>query len=117
MQQTQINKLIMLNWNANGLINKVNELKYFLQDKKIDFACITETHLNSSVKFTIPDYKVIRTDRQNNNGGGVMILIKSTISCYQIILPPTPGIETAAIKFNNNNNLETTLIVAYKPPI
>lgn len=115
MQQYHKNNLNLLNWNANGINNKKLELTYFLNDKKINLACITETHLKSDVTFNISGYSVVRTDRSNANGGGVLILIEKSIPFIKVNLPHTPGLETIAIKFPLNNRL-ITLIAAYKPP-
>lgn len=73
----QCNKeLILLNWNANNISNKKNELKYFLKDKGIQIACITETHLSADKTFNISGFNVIRKDREDQKGGGVLILVE-----------------------------------------
>lgn len=115
MQHYHKDNINLLNWNANGINNKKLELTYFLKDKQINIACITETHLHPDNSFNIGGYNVVRTDRLNANGGGVLILIEKAIPYIETNLPHTPGLETIAIKFPLNNRL-LTLIAAYKPP-
>lgn len=46
--------LTIILWNANGLKQNKNEFQYLLQDKNIDIALVTETHLSPSVKLNFP---------------------------------------------------------------
>lgn len=115
MAVQHLSNINLINWNANGVTNKKHELNYFLKAKQIKIACITESHLKSNIVFNMPGYNILRTDRLNSNGGGVMILIERTVPYIQVNLPNTPGLETAAIKFPLNNRL-LTLIAAYKSP-
>lgn len=91
-------------------------MEHFLQANQIDIACITETHLNPTSSFVLQGYKTVRVDRQNSNGGGVLILIKYTIPHNQITLPHTPGLEKVAINLNYKNNDTLTIVTVYKPP-
>lgn len=47
-----------------------------VQEKSIDILCMNETKIDDSIPLIpVPDYKLIRKDR-NKNGGGVAILIR-----------------------------------------
>lgn len=74
--------LTISHWNANGLENKLPELKLYMCKYKIDVMCINETKFNDKVKFNVPGYNCHRQDRRNNaRAGGVLILIKNNIAC------------------------------------
>lgn len=101
--------------NANGITSKKVELTQYLHTHNIDIACITETHLNNSNKFYIPEYRIYRNDRIENKGGGVLIAVKNNINHHEINIPNTTGIETVAISLKLNNQ-SWNIIAAYKPP-
>ena len=76
--------------NANGLLNKLDELKLCLSTYDIDVACITETHVSSDIndaELAISGYSFLRGDRDFNltegegisGGGGSVIYYKSSI--------------------------------------
>jgi hypothetical protein len=72
--------LLILLWNANGLLSRRTELDYFLHEKRIDVALITETHLTPSSYFSLPGYTCYRTDHPDGRAhGGAAILIRSQI--------------------------------------
>ncbi|CAH1384245.1 unnamed protein product [Tenebrio molitor] len=78
-------KIKIATWNANGIINKIDETKTFLMTEKIDIMIINETKLTSSDKLYFNNYKTYRQDRPTNTrAGGVAIIIKSDIAHRQI---------------------------------
>lgn len=105
----------LTNWNANGITSKKIELTQYLHTYNIDIACITETHLNNSNKFYIPEYKIYRNDRTEQKGGGVLIAVRNNITHHEINIPNIAGIETVAITLTMNNE-SWNIITAYKPP-
>jgi hypothetical protein len=108
------NKLNLLNWNANSIKNKKDELLHILNDFKIDIAFITETKLQANIKFKLPGYQVYRKDR-NTNGGGVAIVAKKSLQHFEVQCTKTLYLETCAIKLKYINKY-VTLICAYNPP-
>jgi len=54
--KNQTPPLSILLWNANGLTHNKNELQHLLNDKKMNIALITETHLTPPKHFSIPGY-------------------------------------------------------------
>lgn len=79
--------LLILQFNANGLRNHINELQIILHTKRIDIVIITETYFKKSSYFYIPGYKLINTNHTDNTAhGGVAIFIKSTLE-FQV--PPS----------------------------
>jgi hypothetical protein len=90
-------KIKIATWNANGIINKIDETKTFLMTEKIDIMIINETKLTSNDKLYFNNYKTYRQDRPTNTrAGGVAIIIKSDIAHRQIKNDNTNSIETSA---------------------
>lgn len=70
-------KLKIINWNANGIRTKINELEELLNRLGIDLCLITETKLNKKMNnVNVKNYNIYRLDRNTNvAGGGVAILV------------------------------------------
>lgn len=112
-----LKKITLLNWNANGLINKRNTLVHFLKVHSITIACITETHLTPGQTFKIPGYICYREDRIcQHAAGGVAILIKKKIDHSVITIPQTNQLELIAVKLTLERSNLLNVITAYKPP-
>ena len=69
------------NWNACSLKSKAIEFADFLNERTIDVAIITETHLKPGVNIYLPDFRVVRLDRTHSAGGGVAIALRKNICC------------------------------------
>ena len=68
--------LNILQWNAEGIMNKKNILRNRLFEEDIDIACIQETHLNPNNMFSIRGYQpAFKVDREGRHKGGVLILV------------------------------------------
>jgi exonuclease III len=93
-------------WNANAISTKKAELALFLNVNKKDIAAISETKLLPKYIFTIPDYTIYRSDR-NQFGGGVMLIINNNLCHYQFYLPNLVGLEatTICLYLQNHNQL------------
>ena len=89
-----LNHSRILYTNANGLLNKRDELKVCLSTYEIDIACISETHFNSDVtdaELAINGYSFFRGDRDFNlsedkgvsGGGGSIIYYKNGIKAVE----------------------------------
>ena len=81
-----VGKLRILQWNADSISTKQDELRVFLKDKEIDLFLIQETKMISKDKTPrFPGYTVLRKDRlqwkgkEDNRGGGLLIGIKENI--------------------------------------
>ena len=65
--------------NVNRILNKLDEISIVLRDKCPDIVAFTETWLNHTIPDTVIDmncYSVLRKDRRNKMGGGVMLYIR-----------------------------------------
>ena len=85
-----LNKLKILQWNADSLLSKVEELRDYLEEEKIDVFMIQETKLimtDPTPKFK--GYTLVRQDRvqrvgcERNRGGGLITGIKEGIAFRQ----------------------------------
>ena len=77
---TPTNCLRLLQWNANWIIGRITELQIFLHSKNVNIANVQETKLtNKSTPLNTPRWAAERLDRHNNNGGGLLMLIKDSI--------------------------------------
>ena len=50
--KSQLSTLILMQWNAEGLVKKKTELGNILKKESIDICCIQETHLKKDKTFT-----------------------------------------------------------------
>lgn len=111
-----INNLNIINWNANGLKSKRASFIIFLAQKRVDIACVTETHLIANEKFTIPGYLIYRFDRDcPKASGGVAIIIKKTISHHSLYLPYMNYLEVVGVKISFKS-FQLILYSAYHAP-
>ena len=81
-----MDKLDILQWNADAISTKQDELRVFMKENGVDIFLIQETKLVAKDKTPkFPGYTVLRRDRlqwkgkENNRGGGLLIGIKDNI--------------------------------------
>lgn len=85
-------------FNARSIVNKLVLLNHFLDGdaKSVDILFITETWLHSAILDSMiyqDEYSLIRCDRCQCRGGGVLILYKSELKVVQFL--PTAGSSTS----------------------
>ncbi|GFX15121.1 uncharacterized protein TNCV_2480351 [Trichonephila clavipes] len=82
--------LNLCSWNANGILNKIMELKIFVEKYSPDLILMQETHLRPKHNINIPNYIYYRNDRNTDENayGGTLILIRRNIPHYNL---PTPA--------------------------
>ena len=80
------NRLVIGQININSLRNKWEQLVSLTKDN-VDILVVTETKLDESFpkkQFTMEGYHLpFRVDR-DNNGGGVMVIVKEHIPCREL---------------------------------
>ncbi|KZS19929.1 Uncharacterized protein APZ42_013513 [Daphnia magna] len=109
--------IIQLNSRSLTKANLV-QFKAHLHKYKPLIAIISETFWKDSFTVKFKSYNVINKNRQNQNGGGVAILIHKSLQFFQFSLPATQTIEAvgASIAVKNNNTDEfIDIISAYIP--
>ena len=70
--------LHIIHINIYQILNRKQQLIEYLHDNKIDIACINETKLDQHKSLSIPNYNILRKDR-NTHGGGVAIFIRKSL--------------------------------------
>lgn len=111
----QVN-LIIAEWNANGILNHINEIEVFLKNNAIDILLVSDTHLTNKSLCSIRRYDVIVANQPNNRAhAGAAIVIKSRIS-YEVLEPVTElYLQAAGIQITCNNS-SVFIYSVYFPP-
>lgn len=73
------NDLKLLLWNARAIARKCTELLDLLSRLSVDILVATETHLKPGMKFNLPGFNIVRLDRTQTKGGGVLIAVRSNL--------------------------------------
>lgn len=102
-------------WNANMILNKLEELKAYLLEEDIDIALINETHLRPSIRITVPNYNCYRRDRLITKGGGVAVLIKRNLPHEPLPEIKEGRLESVGIQLQTKQG-KLNLYAAYIPP-
>jgi exonuclease III len=77
--------LRILQWNADGLIRKTDELAARLHESNIDICLVQETKLTKkNIDPAIRGYKPYRYDRENVKFGGLIAYVKQDIDFQKI---------------------------------
>ena len=89
--------LKLLQWNAQNI---KSHLAYFMKymsslTNTPDIICIQETHLKPKHNFSLPGYVPVRKDRTFAEKGGLLTLVKSSISYSDLDCPD--GVESVGI--------------------
>ena len=94
-------KIVQLN--VNGLKNKLDELIHWLHKNDVKIAALQETKLHEKSKLpNIPQYNLVREDRQRDKGGGVAYLIHESILFEKLPkISDDPFIENISIKIDD----------------
>eukprot|EP00121_Abeoforma_whisleri_P016679 Awhi_evm1s15294 len=90
------NQMKIAHININGIKDRLEEISHFLATEKIAILCVNETKLAPTDQITIPNYQVIRRDR-NGNGGGVLLAIHKSIPFKEKKIQEIEGEEFLAI--------------------
>ena len=120
MNCTPNSNLKIAQLNIHSINNKISELKHYLMEQQIDIMALNETWLNTKSKLNINGFDVVRKDRNRRAGGGVCLLIESSLTYTQVKVPSAnlDNLEYVAIKLCNIINSKHDLIIAtyYNPP-
>jgi exonuclease III len=115
MAKNAASQLKILQWNINGITEKKEELRHTLNSHQIDVALIQETLLKPNKSLYIPGYTQYRNDRVNSRGGGVLLLVKSSLQSTQIPSQRTSNLEVVGAKIRSKTG-DIHLWSAYRPP-
>lgn len=87
----------MLNWNADNIKNKKQELYQFLTDYNVDVLFLTETCTTPNDTLKFPNYTTYRCDRIHHKGGGSAIIAKNSLTTGLVRTDNTQGYEDTTI--------------------
>ena len=121
-------KLRIMQWNADSLMSKREELKHFLAEQNIDIFLIQETKLVPKVDEPVfKGYELVRKDRkqkkgcEKNRGGGLLIGIKDRIPYSELRLnlrtEDDEITEALTIEIPTKNKKKIRITNVYIPPI
>lgn len=82
--------------NIRSVHKNVNNFKHFLITNSIAVCILSETWLRPKQALVIPNYNIVRKDRSDRPGGGVMVAIHNSIS-FEEIKPPSSCAEEEII--------------------
>lgn len=74
--------LNMMHVNCRSLLPKLEEISLLIKQTNVDVMCITETWLDEHISndvINVDGYSIIRKDRKDKKGGGVLIYVNSDI--------------------------------------
>jgi exonuclease III len=120
MKSNQINKLNIIQWNCNSMINKCDLLINFLNDFKPDIMMLNETKCTAEIanfNFDHPRYELMIKQRTKNpnHGGGVAIIIKKTLNFSESKEFNHLNEEFICVKLKINNSV-CLIGTLYTPP-
>lgn len=105
--------------NIRGLINKVDDIKYLINKYNIKIFHISETFLNSSVDnklLCINNFNILRKDRIDRHGGGVLTYIHKSINFTSLIDLDSTLSESITIKISQSCSKPFITSVIYRAP-
>ena len=114
---SKMNTFKILQFNANGIRNKVNELQLLTERTNADIITIQESKLQPNHKTpNIHNYTTIRTDRQHKQGGGLLTFVKNNIKFSQLDIPNTTPVELQIVKIHLSTSKHIHVANMYIPP-
>lgn len=105
--------------NIRSLSHKIEVFKHFLISNQISICILSETWLKLENNISISNYNIIRQDRQDRIGGGVLVAIHESIKFEQLKLPSLVAEEEIVVvklRQITRNNEDLTLVAYYNPP-
>ena len=92
----------IIQWNAQGITNKKNELAEMIRLHNANISTIQETKLWNYSKFSFPHFTALRKDGNYNKGphGGVALYINSSIPFQPIELNTPLQAVAASVQIN-----------------
>ena len=113
------NGLVIAHLNIRGIVNKMDELKLHISQLNIKILHLSETFLSpatDSKVLNIPGYNLLRKDRVNRQGGGVLTYLHSSLNYTLINELDDPRLESLSIKISQPHATPFITTVIYRPP-
>lgn len=112
------NQMSMIHINSRSMINKFDEIKFFLSSNKWSFIFVSETWFNNDLEelFSLSNYKLFSTSRVNKAGGGSAIYVREEMDVKQVHIFEFTTAEAVSLKVNIHKNKSCLIIQIYRPP-
>lgn len=110
----------ILQFNCNGLSQKLDEILQYIGSNNIFIAAVQETRLTERSNLSSRDnFTILRKDRGKNTGGGLAFILHNSVK-YQTVTLPIPGnqdkfLEQQGIIIKSGSS-QITLVNLYIPP-
>lgn len=103
---TEYNKDLIIQWNPNGLVSKITEIKQLLTKFKPICIAIQETRLKENFNFQLKHHTTFRKDYilGGNASGGVALLINEKFHTEPVQLNTELQITAARVMLKNFKN-------------
>ena len=109
-------RIIICQWNCRSAISNKDNLERLLLEKNVDIALLNETWFKPGKYISFAGYNIERKDRQDGQGGGVAILVKTNIPYKYLNYPPINNISYLGIEVPLVNGKWVSLISLYIKP-
>lgn len=104
-------------WNCNGLVSRINEIEYFLNDHKIDILLISESHLTRHTHVSVKGYMIYNAVHPSQRPrGGASIIIKNNIEHQEEEKIENEMFQIACVSVSLKNNKTFKICAIYSPP-
>ena len=105
--------------NVRSILNKMDDVRSLIHNKRFDIFAFSETWLNPSIKdseLNIPGYTLIRHDRTGKRGGGTAIYVRNNIPYKHRQDLSVENIESSWIEVNRLKCKKLFVGCVYRPP-
>ena len=111
--------LSFMYFNARSLGNKIALLQSYANTSEPKVIAITETWANPDTPdgiYDIPGYCLLRADRSDRRGGGVMIYTHASVNSSEVFFDSYAEFEFLCCKMLSDNGYYVGLLCVYRPP-
>ena len=89
--------------------------------RNYDIIGVTESWLNTVsrdylAEYNIPGYTIFEKSRENRNGGGILLYIKSNLNPVQISKPLIANVDALYVLLKGKNGAKLAIVLLYRPP-
>ena len=108
----------LIHLNVRSLLPKLEELKFYLTNKKIQVFSVNETWLDSSIaanEIAFPGFNIFRRDRPKGSHGGVALYVRSELQPFLMVNLFDEIVESVFVKIKLGSR---SILVGsiYRPP-
>ena len=107
--------ITVLQWNCRSIFPKLDSFKFLVHNITCDVFALCETWLSSDINLIFHDFNIVRLDRTNRQGGGVLLGIRKCHSFYRVTIPTITGVEVVACQIMIRGR-EISIASVYIPP-